>query len=87
MAKLINIINELAMIIGNVKTNPSLTAATCFCEFNLIATGTRKRSIPRSNEVINPIFYTCCSGYLYIPIKHVCHIHFMMCEKLVQVIV
>ncbi len=27
-----------------------------FIEFNLIATGTRKRSIPRSNEAINPIF-------------------------------
>ncbi|ENE12802.1 hypothetical protein ECP03047993_1766, partial [Escherichia coli P0304799.3] len=27
-----------------------------------------------------PFFYTCCFGYLYIPIKHVCHIHFMMCE-------
>lgn len=65
----LNIINELAMIIGNVKTNPSLTAATCFCEFNLIATGTRKRSIPRSNDAINPIFLYLLSWIFIHPNK------------------
>lgn len=59
----------VAELIGNVKTNPSLTAATCFCEFNLIATGTRKRSIPRSNDAINPIFLYLLSWIFIHPNK------------------